>query len=71
MPEADDDVESDPEQGKPTRPIVSTKEEYSGDDGKDANEFDPQGVVLQELMRIELGEVIDEADGARDYQEQG
>jgi hypothetical protein len=71
MPEADDDVEADPEQGKPTRPVVSAKEEDSGDDGEDANEFDPQGVVLEQVVWVEFGKVIDEADGAREDEEQG
>jgi len=54
MPEADDDVEADPEQGEPAGPVASAQQEDSCDDGEDADELDPESVILKQVAWVEL-----------------
>src|SRR5262245_53725439 len=63
-PEANDDVERDPCHGEPAGPVASAEHKDAGNNGKNADELDPEGVVVQELVQVEFGEVIDESDGA-------
>jgi len=64
---AQDHVVSDPDERKPARPIVAAEHIRSEHNRHEAEEFDPYEMVLKRMLRLELGEVISEANRTYHY----
>ena len=64
MERAQDDMETNPRDGGPTRPVVAAKHIYSAHDRKYRNEFDPYEVVWERMPRLKLDRVINDPNHA-------
>ena len=67
MEGAQDHVVSDPGERKPARPVVAAEQIHSTDNRYETEEFDPYDVLLKQMLRNELDEVISEANRAHHY----
>ena len=61
---AQDDVIADPSECKPARPVTAAEHKRSTQNGYEAEEFDPNEVVLKRLLGVPLAEMICEANSA-------
>ena len=64
---AQDHVGSDPDERKPARPVMAAEHKHSTHNRDETDQFDPYQAVLKRMLRVELGEVISEANRTYHY----
>jgi len=64
-------MESNPGESKPASPVVAAEHIYSTNDRDESDEFDPYDVVLKRMLRLEVFEVVGQADYTHRYVYEG
>jgi hypothetical protein len=66
MKKAQHDMEADPGESKPARPIVAEPQKDAGEDGDQGHQSGPQHVCFKRLGKVDLREVGNESGQAGD-----
>ena len=68
MKGAEDDVERDPSEEQPARPVVTTEHKHSAENGEQPHAGAPDNFVWKWMQSLELGEVVCKSNDAGCYE---
>jgi len=64
MESAQDDMEGDPGNGQPARPVGGAENIYAGDERQQTDQRSPHAIVVKWILRLKLTKVIDKPERA-------